>query len=193
MNINAYSHGPFFYAVIDGMYSPDQILTIQKELQFLELSKQDPNRTKSATSDGELLKYGDGIFLDNVYQDRSFSQLLTLNRKLFDRQIVLELRKSNCFYDNISRCNKDYTLVNFYGNNNFYKPHRDLSVLTALTFFKLGSYEGGVFEFSEYGVEIEPVCGRVVIFPGCVVHAARPVVADDGNYRVTMAQFLNYV
>lgn len=193
MNINAHNNGPLCYAVIDGMYSQDEMLIVQKEIEFLELNKQDPTQTKSAMANNEPLKHGDGIFLDKVYNERSFSPLLQLNRRLFDEQVVNHLRKFNCFYDHIRTCNNDNTLINFYGNKNFYKPHRDLSVITALTFFKIGSFEGGAFEFPEHEVEIEPVCGRVVIFPGCVVHAARPVVADEGSYRVTMAQFLNYV
>lgn len=193
MQIKPYTKGSFFYTVIDDMYSQHEMALMQKEIEFLQLIKQSPEKTSTARKNGNLLKTGSGIFLDEVYANRSMSVILNLNRRLFSEEVTRTLDQQNCFYHHIRKSNKDTTLINFYGNTCKYDPHSDRAVFTALTFFKIGRFSGGEFCFPVDDVVIEPVCGRVVIFPGCVIHAAKPVIADEGNYRVTMAQFLNYM
>ena len=192
MQITPYTNGSFFYTVIDDMYSEHEIALIHKELEFLQLIKQSPDKTNTAHTNGKLLKTGDGLFLDGVYSNRETSVILTLNRRLFSEEVTAALEQQNCFYRHIRASNKDSTLINFYGNMCKYDAHTDLSIFTAVTFFKIGTFLGGEFCFPHNDVEINPVAGRVVIFPGCVMHQAKPIRAEEGNYRITMAQFINY-
>lgn len=192
MNIQVRNHGNLIYAQIDGLYSQQEISEIKTELVYLETVKENEQQTLSAISHGVLLKVGGGVFLEDVYRDRKFSTILKLNRKIFDAELTAELSKHNCFFNHITNSTHDETLVNFYGSNNEYKAHKDTSIFTALTFFHLGSFSGGEFVFDEHGISIDPVEGRVVVFPGCVLHSAKPVIAEPKNFRVTMAQFINY-
>lgn len=192
MIVKAHQKGSLFYAQIDDMYTEQEIQSIEKELLFLETLKQSPEMTNSASKNGVSLKTGHGIFLDDVYTNRNFSSILKINRKLFDPKITEGLAKQNCFYEHLAVSDYDSTLINFYGPTDNYNAHRDTSIFTAVTFFKIGNFSGGELSFVDYGVTIEPVVGRTVIFSGCTKHQAEPVVAKEGNYRVTMAQFIEY-
>jgi len=192
MNVQILQQDNLSYVVIDDMYCSSEVEQINKELWFLETIKQPANLLNSAIENGVALKTGYGIFLDEVYANRNFSAILKANRKLFSDELNHQLCKHSCFYDHIGKSTTDSTLINFYGSSENYLAHRDKSVFTALTFFKLGEFSGGDLSFPEYGISIDPVVGRTVIFPGCVLHQAEPTVAAPGNYRVTMAQFFGY-
>ena len=193
MDVKALQQGPLFYAVIDNMYSPEELKSAQSEIDFLFRFKKAASETMTARrDDGTLLKTGSGIFIDDFYATRDNSILLTLNRRIFSNEVVQELKKQNCSYHHMHRVNYDLTLINYYGHEEKYDAHTDKSVFTALTFFKIGDFSGGELCFTENDISINPVPGRVVIFPGCVFHQAKPITADADSYRVTMAQFLNY-
>lgn len=192
MNIQVIKRGSLSYAQIDFMYDEQEVSQISKELMFLETIKSAPESTLSATDNGKLLKHGDGIFVDDVYAERKHSTILRLNRKLFLDCVAKEMYKKDCTYLHLIRANHDTTLINFYGNNGSYESHTDSSALTAVTFFNIGSFSGGNFCFPDFDVSIKPIPGRTVIFPGCIPHRADPTFAEPGNYRVTMAQFVNY-
>ena len=192
MNIQVVHKESLFYAQIDGLYTAQEIQNIKKELIFLETLKQDSSKTHTANENGELLKKGHGIFVDDIYAKREHSLILKTNRKLFNPDIINELVKHNCFFGHVAYSTSDCTLINFYGAGDHYKTHRDTSIFTAVTFFSIGNFSGGEFSFVDHGIQILPVEGRVVLFPGCVMHKADEVIAEPNNYRVTMAQFINY-
>jgi len=138
------------------------------------------------------MKNAHGLFLDEHYQDRNSSDILRLNRKLFCEELVVKATEFNQYFYTIRTCDFDATLVNFYGAGEEYKPHMDHNPITAITFFSLGEIEGGDFEFPEVNEIVPFKENRMVIFPGCAQHAAKQTQAKPGNYRVSMAQFLNY-
>lgn len=192
MNIQVNQKSNLLYVQIDNMYLDFEIEQIKKELNFLETIRDPFNTAEAAFKDGVSLKKGDGIFLDTVYRDRNHSTILKLNRRIFDLDFVEQLSQYSCFFNHIKESTKDTTLINFYGDDGGYETHCDASIFTALTFFSLGKFNGGSLVFTDYDVSIEPVEGRTVIFPGCVLHKAEMASALKGNYRVTMAQFINY-
>ena len=192
IDVQCVQHKNLCYAVIDNMYSNKEIEQINKELSFLETIKQVSDSGNAATYKNKVLKTGSGVFVDTVYADRSYSSILKLNRRLFSKDKLGKLTEGNCFFDHIFECTEDTTLVNFYNNHEKYDAHKDFSAITSVTFFKIGDFSGGQLMFSDYGIEIDPVVGRTVVFPGCVRHEAKPVVCDPGSYRVTMVQFINY-
>jgi hypothetical protein len=176
------------YIVIDDLYEPEELLLIKAELQGLLPHLQNREATTSAN------KTGGGLFLNAYYREDPFkSAILSLNRKLFCNEIVTKATEVNQFFNIIGKCNSDNTLVNYYKSGEEYKPHIDHNPITALTFFSLGEIEGGDFKFPEVNEVVPFKENRMVIFPGCALHAAKPTVAKENAYRVSMAQFLNYV
>jgi hypothetical protein len=180
------------YVVVDDMYLPEETAKIKAELHKLKPYAQISTATQVAIANGVPQKNAKGMFLDDYYGDRSNSDILCLNRKLFCDELVTKATEFNQYFFTIATCNFDKTLVNFYGESEEYKRHRDNSCLTALTFFSLGDVEGGDLEFPEANVVVPFKENRMVIFSGCTEHAAKKTSAKPGNYRVSIAQFLNY-
>ena len=181
------------YIVVDDLYLPEEFEQIKVELHKLKEFAKCPGEAGVAFDKNDIpKKNAHGLFLDEHYQDRNSSDILRLNRKLFCEELVVKATEFNQYFYTIRICNLDTTLVNFYGADEEYKPHRDNSCLTAITFFSLGEIEGGDLEFPEANIVVPFKENRTVIFPGCAEHAAKQTQAKSGNYRVSMAQFLNY-
>jgi hypothetical protein len=194
MDIQLLQKDNFQYVVIDDFYTPDELKLIKEELQELLPFAVDEKHAGAAKDlNGNLLKNALGLFLDSHYNsNRLKSNILNLNRKIFLDEVVDGCQKLNPSFSYIRYVDCDYTLINYYKNNEQYKPHRDKSVLTLITFFSLGTFKKGQFTFPEYDIEIESKENRVVIFPGCIEHASLPIESEENNYRISMAQFLYY-
>jgi len=183
----------FSIPVIDNFYSPSELEDIKNELKLLSAVadlKIFKNDGVAVDENGKLRQKSNSLFLDNLYIDkRNLSKILTINRKLFSEELRTKLVEKNLFYDHVFNVNHDTTLLNFYKPTDYYKPHKDISCFTALTFFTLEEFYGGDLVFPEYDIKVSAIENRVVIFPGFVVHGSEDVTK---GIRVSMAQFLNY-
>lgn len=188
MNVQAIQK-PFRYVLVDDFYDKNEVKLIKEEITAFE-----PYGVSASSVGGkDDKKSGSGIFLDDVFiQDRSKSKILTANRKLFCDEIYSSALKLDASFGQIRNCNKDTTLINYYRNNEEYKPHRDNAILTAITFFSIGSFKGGDFCFTEYDEVVKFKDNRLVIFSSCVLHQALPIKAKDNSCRVSIAQFLQF-
>ena len=181
------------YVVVDDLYLPEEVERIKNEARTLLSCVQTLEKTKVAVDDdGNAKKNGVGLFLDSHYTDRNNSNILTLNRKIFCEELVTKATELNQFFYTLRMCEIDWTLLNYYTSGKEYKPHRDLSAISVVTFFSLGDVSGGDFEFPEVEVVVPFKENRAVIFPGCALHAAKQTIAAPGAYRVSVAQFLDY-
>ena len=131
-------YDPFPFLEIENMYSENELKLIWQELEFLnQLDKfEGEEETASAIGpEGEILKKNSGLFLDEIYNSRKISNILTVNQNLFSSHILEEF-SSLCFlYENIKRTNKDITLISYYDNGGYYKPHKDDALYSAVTWF----------------------------------------------------------
>ena len=179
--------------IIDNFYSETELKEIKNELKLLSAVaelKIFVNTSPAADEQGNIKQKSNSLFLDDLYAGkRDLSKILNINRKLFSEEVRTKLVEKNLFYDHIFYSDFDVTLLNFYGPTDYYKPHRDATCFTALTFFKLEEFSGGNLVFPEYEIKIEAVENRLVIFPGFVLHGSEEVTK---GIRVSMAQFINY-
>ena len=194
MKVTIVSVNELEYVVIDDFYTEAELTLIKNELPSIL-----PNATRGSTgsatniANGELMKTNRSIFLDELYSsNRDASSILRVNRKIFNNEAVDNLCKHNNHYNHIRVCSMDNTLVNFYGVGDVYAKHKDNSIFTILSMFKLGEFTGGELLFPDYDVEVKFKDNRVVIFAGCTYHATNPIIGATEPLRVTMAQFLNY-
>lgn len=182
------------YVVIDDLYLPEEVALIKAEIDNLLPHLEEPRVGDTAfDEDDNPQKKGRGLFIDRYYANRTDSAILRLNRKLFCDEIVNKATELNQFFYTLYRCNTDYTLLNCYAAGGEYKPHADKSALSAVTFFALGDIAGGDLVFPESGAVVPFKENRAVIFPGCALHAAQKTIAEPGMFRVSIAQFLNYM
>lgn len=188
--------------VIDNMYDEVELAAIWRELDFLTSPKRmAPSEHVGAAKDanGVSKKTSTGIFLDDFYGNRSSSNILEINRKLFSEQIIKQATQLNIFYKTLINIKLDHTLINYYDSNQDYTAHIDDSVFSAITTFykEPVQFTGGDLEFPELGIKIEKKNNRMVMFPGALEHAITPVVMHmqhppySGYGRYGMAQFLN--
>ena len=119
MKITNYNE-PFPYIVIDDYYERNELEYIWEELDFLS----HPNKLKRATkrsggasdNDGKLLKRNFHRYLDGIYVERELSNILTVNRKLFEDDCKLFRQHPHWFFQNVV-FDADYTQVGYYEDN----------------------------------------------------------------------------
>lgn len=187
--------------VVDGVYSQEELALVWRELDFLTspIRLQHAEKTFTAVGDsGVLKKNATGVFLDTFYGDRSASDILSVNRKLFCNEIKTYAEIISPFYKALHNVNNDYTLINYYDNEQEYGEHKDASAFTAVTFFfkEPVQFDGGDLVFPEFDLVVEKKNNRLVLFPGAFQHAATPVKMTStyppfsGFGRYSMAQLL---
>jgi hypothetical protein len=188
--------------IVDDMYTDAELNLIWEELRFLTSPRRllGAAETKAATDEGgRYKKTASGIFLDSFYAERSYSNILEANRKLFTDEIVQHALRLSIFYGLLTQINSDFTLINYYDNNQTYKAHTDITVFTAITMFykEPVQFTGGDLEFPEFDLRVEKRNNRMVMFPGSLQHAVTPVAMQNsyppfsGYGRYAMAQFLH--
>jgi predicted 2-oxoglutarate/Fe(II)-dependent dioxygenase YbiX len=186
------------YVEIKDMYSPEEVDDIMFEFEFFRRSNvfADPEHTGAAAyEDGTLKKKNKAVFLDSVYTNRDNSLTLKHNRKLFslllDSDVLGPISKA------LQMSNADRTLISYYEDSDYYAPHTDRSVLTALTYFykQPKRFSGGELVLPEYNCSLPPTHNTTYIFAGLVEHGVNPITMDEqfmglGFGRYCMAQFL---
>lgn len=167
---------PFEYIIIDNTYTEEELKLIFLELDYWTLSNylMDPKDTGTARwNDGTPKKVNKGTFLDDVYRDRKHSNVLNLNRKIYQ----IQLDQPSVLNSFLKTSNKDSTLISYYENENHYKAHLDDSVITTLTYLykQPKAFEGGNLILTDYGYQFEPWFNRTYIIFGAVKHEVTEV------------------
>ena len=184
LDIKTYEN-PFPHFIIYNFYDNDELKLIWEELDFY-------------TKDGKLFEARDfggvidktnskAIWLDKVYKDkyRSLSNILTINRKIFDYRIL------DAFSDIHDCCsiardsNFDQTKVRYYHDGNFYEPHTDKTVqFLAFSYFyrEPKRFQGGELLFPKYDYKFNCDNNSLIMMPGWVEHGVSQVTIQDSDY-----------
>lgn len=184
---------------IDNLYSTNECDLIFEELNFLHSklkSPEDVNGPGTSYRDGIALKHNKGLFLDSCYSDRSISNILQVNRKIFSAEARNLLEKESTFFRYISLSNRDTTKIHYFSNGDYYSSHNDASLITVISWFYNSpkSFFGGDLIFENL-VSVECLNNRVVVFPSCLYHEVEKVsIPSDLNGRFgrySISQFLS--
>jgi hypothetical protein len=196
MNIKLYTD-PIPFICISDVYNEDELKSIWQELEFLNCNSKllDPEMTASAVTDDVIIKKNKGVFLDSLYNDRNFSNILTVNRKVLTNSTINQ--EDSWFFKDLCS-NNDSTLISYYEQGDYYKPHKDNALATICTWFykQPKKFTGGNFYFVDYDIQIEIQNNSAVVFPSQIRHAVDTIDmnTDDrhnGLGRYCMSQFLN--
>jgi hypothetical protein len=194
---------PFPFLQIENLYSEDELKLIWQELEFLnhphKLNPPEDTGTAVNNKTKELLKNNKGLFLDEVYAKRNMSNILFLSSKLFLPEILQTFSKLSIGYETITRTNSDKTMISYYENGGYYKPHKDGAIYTAITWFykEPKAFTGGDFYFTDYDLKIKIQNNITVLFPSCVTHHVDEVIFNNelpgyGRYAVTQFLYLTH-
>ena len=114
---------PFPHLIIQNFYNKKELNLVWEELRFLTK----PGKLLPPEDYGGVVGYTDAkaLCLDVEYNHRIISNILTVNRKIFDNQILEPFSKiHDCCGESIN-CNYDITKVRYYHNGDRYDAHVD--------------------------------------------------------------------
>ena len=184
-------------AIAENFYSEKELELIWKELDFLTKNGKllPPHKTGAARDEkGNPQKQNSALFLDEYYSNRNFSNILNVNRKIW-REVNKQFIKSNLMFRYLRSCNEDSTLLNYYEDGDYYKPHHDTSVYTVITYLykEPKKFTGGNLKLEDYNIEIEVKNNMVIYMPSILVHEVTPIIMEEnskGCGRYSISQFL---
>ena len=185
---------------IQDFYSQKEFRAIFDELKFLssiDRFKGPEHYDGPETAydpEGNILISGKGMHLDVVYKDRSESDILKVNRKLFNEETTSLLESYHSFFRYVRRSNTDNTKLHYYTDGDYYKSHFDDCVVTAISFFytEPKGYTGGDL-LLEHTLTIPCLNNSMVVFPSIMWHEVTPIVMSNFNPnmgRYSMTQFI---
>ena len=190
---------PFHYIEVRNLWTDEERKEMFDEMLFLEKKElfKPPEETGSdVNEDGSLKKRNTGMFIDEVWQNRDYSDILKHNIKIFK---VFENKKvkDSWYYDGLN-FNSDSTLVSYYEDACYYESHRDRTLVTAVSWFfkEPKKFKGGELTFTDYNLTFEVTNDLTILFPSNINHEVSKISIDDENKgkqygRFCMSQFLN--
>jgi Rps23 Pro-64 3,4-dihydroxylase Tpa1-like proline 4-hydroxylase len=199
---------PFPHAIIDDFYDEKELALIWQELDFYT----SPGKFDDAILTGgakdqftqEPLPKHSGLQLDDLYGNkRNISNILTCNRKVFKKEILEAFASLSPLIWDAKMVNYDTTIVKYYEDGEYYKPHRDNPRFTCLTYLykEPKAFTGGDLHFHQFDYTIPIVNNRLIFFTGCIEHASVDIVMNkeynnskmSGFGKYTITQFLGMV
>ena len=131
---------------------------------------------------------------------RPLSNILTVNRKLFDSDVLESFAKVHECCEMATNCNTDTTKVRYYHDKEYYEPHTDMAYqFLSFSYFyrEPKKFTGGELIFPKHDYEYSCENNSMIIFPGWVEHAVKEVSIDNSDYydgqgRYCISNFFGY-
>jgi len=199
---------PFPHAIIDNFYNEKELDLIWQELNFYTVpGKFDDAMITGGAKDKftkEPLPKHKALQLDDLYpQRRNISNILTCNRKLFNKDILEAFASLSPLIQDVKLTNYDTTILKYYEDGEYYKAHQDIPRFTCLTYLykEPKAFTGGDLYFPDFDYTIPIVNNRLIFFTGCIQHASIDIVMNkeynnskmSGFGKYTITQFLGMV
>jgi Rps23 Pro-64 3,4-dihydroxylase Tpa1-like proline 4-hydroxylase len=191
---------PFPHLIIENIYNDEELELIWEELKFLNKpGKMLPPNLYGASRHlvtGQYATKARALELESVYQNKIFSNILQVNRKV-SKKYSKEYASLSPHYVKFLKSNIDLTKVRYYNNGEDYKPHSDYpyDVISCTYFHKEPkNFEGGELFFPEYNYEVTCKNNMCIIFPPYFVHGVKKITMENSNLefgRYCVTQFFS--
>ena len=176
---------PFPHLIIKNFYNSNELELIWEELKFYTK----PGKLLTAENFGGVVgsTNSHALALDEVYgtKFRILSNILTVNRKLFDKEILEAFSNTHDCCGIARHSNYDITKVRYYHDEEYYDPHTDspFHFLAFSYFYKEPKkFTGGEVYFPVYDYEYACDNNSMIILPGWVKHGVKKVSIRDSDY-----------
>ena len=184
------------YLVVDNYFSEIEVRSMLNELHTLrpKMEYQEPEIYDG--TDPIDTKKNRSISLDSVYNSREDSYIMrTLHNIYQDKHLEKKLKSLSWFYDAINHVNLDSTFASYYENSDYYKRHKDISVISIMYWLweEPKSFEGGDIYFPDFDEKISVKRNRFVIMPSSTSHevdSIKYVGDEEGMGRYSIIKFL---
>jgi Rps23 Pro-64 3,4-dihydroxylase Tpa1-like proline 4-hydroxylase len=169
--------------IIDNWYSKEELRKVFVEFDYYMNNGLD-NLIKSET-DSSTARAEDGGSKAKTYrfyvEPNKFSALYRYNYKYMSDEFSKMLLNDTIFGGYLKNTHKNSLMVNYYENDKYYKSHRDVSVVTQLTwlFREPKMFTGGDLVLTDMDETIDCVHNRTVFFPGFFPHEVTKVTMTD--------------
>ena len=97
----------------------------------------------------------------------------------------------------LKNTNQDSVLISFYKDEDFYKPHHDTAMLTAIVHLwpdNNKTFEGGELVFPDYNYNIESEYNQCIVFPSCLEHEVpmikKTITSKHEFNRIAITMFI---
>ena len=191
MNIKT-NQEPFPHLIVEDFYDEKELELIWEELNFYTkpgkfLDVEGFKGVIGSTNSSALM-------LDSIYRDysqhnepnfRSISNILTVNRKVFNNTFIEKFSNISDCCSVFGLCNNDTTKVRYYHDGEYYKPHVDAPFnFLAFSYFhkEPKKFSGGELFFPKYDYEYPCDNNSIIYFPGWVKHGVRKVEINESDY-----------
>ena len=176
---------PFPHLIFSNFYNEEELNLIWEELNFYTK----PDKLFEAKDFGGVVDWTNShaIQLDTLYDDkfRPISNILSVNRKLFDPDVLESFAKIHECCEGCTIANTDITKVRYYHDKEYYKPHTDICYqFLAFSYFykEPKKFSGGELFFPRHNYEYACENNSMIIFPGWVEHGVKEVSIDNSDY-----------
>jgi len=176
---------PFPHLIIKNFYNEIELGLIWEELNFYTK----PGKLLEAKDFGGVVDRTNShaLALDSVYSKkyRNLSNILTVNRKLFDSAILKAFSEIDDCCSIATTSNWDLTKARYYHDKEYYDPHtdRDFQFLAFSYFYREPKkFSGGEVYFPDYDYEYACDNNSIIILPGWVKHGVRRVSIEHSDY-----------
>ena len=173
----------YFFLRIDNFMNPNELKEVWEEINFLSYRDKFQFDTNTARDEetGGLGSNKIGIWLDNVYTYRKYSNYFKYYKKWMTSQTEENLLKASLFWRELFHCRQDTTLFSYYEDGKYYKEHQDTARLTQLyyTFKEPKKFTGGQIVFGDFNYSQEIENNTLIVFPSWFKHEVKPVLLKE--------------
>jgi len=175
--------------VVDNWYNKSEFKRVCKELDFYT------DRNKLITQHGNVA-VKDGIDQADCYrvsiernytqEGRKMSDILNLMDKFRTDEFHKHIFDTCKIYRGFEYTTVDSTLISYYEDTQYYKPHADLAKYSVLiwVFKEPKKFTGGDLILTDLDLKIECKNNRMVLFPGMCLHEVTEIKMKKGKNKL---------
>ncbi len=203
-DIKVFKDNPTFpFVVFDNWYTPEEEKAVWKELDFVSSQPREKTEraetTVVAKKNGIPLSHAFRYYIDEWYSEQHIarSTILSSTYKLREKELHKHINQCLPYSRYYTSTNRESTLLSYYENKDYYKPHHDTFAWTILVWMvrEPRQFDGGDFTLNDIDTEVKLKSNRAVLFPCCYEHSVSPIKFKNqpkeiGYGRYTITHFL---
>ena len=173
----------YFFLRIDNFLKLNELSEVWEEIKFFSYRSKLKTNTHSAkfSETGELKSNKIGVWLDDIFTDRKYSNFFKYYKKWITPEAFGILVKTNLFWRELAFCEFDRTLFSCYENETYYRVHQDTTRITQIyyTFKEPKKFTGGQIVFTDFNYLQEIENNMLIVFPSWFNHEVKPVLLNE--------------